>query len=1274
MGSRSNITLVGNPTQGENIGISSGATGVYVGKVDSTLQFKSICGAGTVSIITGTTTITISGTSGGGGSISDGKNGLSKSGTNIVLGGALTGDTTIILNGKIFNISGTTGTAMIVDGVSDIIALQSAGDAFIDVDGINDVINIASSGAVVFLSGTTLFLSGTTITLDSANIILYGAIMFGTIPNAGTCLNSVLVWDSGTGEVKIVPYVSGTTVNVPITGATNGLSVTDKQIKLGGSLTGDTLITAGGNDFAVCGINANLRILPSGGYLSGGTLELRHSGTKKITLDTLGFAIEGPSKFYSATEYDSDFSPFTALQIPDAQWVTGLTSAINVPVTGATNLGSGNGTIYTTTSNKKLQLKTLTGGTNVNLTCNGNYIIINANDVSGIEWSGSTANSIGTYIDANTICSQPNLTFDGTKLNITGNLYATSCVCSPIISGETIYASTCFCGTVNCAVDSDTLDGQHGSYYAIKANAITGATNLGSGNGTICAGISGNKIQLKSLSGGTNITLTCNGNYIGINTPTVSVPITGACNGLSVVNKNVVLGGTLTGHTLIDANSKDFCVGCARNIMLASTVGGYNVTLSGYNTYICGTNTLSICGQQLSVCDCAITPRGFRYSGNYRANFLCDSLVDAAYVTGKTSVINVPVTGATNLGSGNGIIYTTTSNKNLQLKTLSGGTNVTLTCNGNYIAINVADTEAAFGWSNLAKGSTVAGCGTQASGATLCNNTYYGVSAGTHTTSGSNNVGIGFSALHNNTIGNTNIAIGTSALLNNTGGTNNIAIGCEALCTNCCGGNNVANGYKALNSNTIGSYNFAVGCTALNSNISGCHNIAFGGQSLFSNNTASFNIALGYQTLLFNTVGNCNIAIGRQALTTNCSGSDNIAFGSSALHDNTTGSNNFAAGNTALNCNTTGCNNIAIGISALLYNKTTSNNIALGCQALYCNTGGTNNIAIGTCALCCNCNGIDNIALGSCALRNNTIGNCNIAVGCTTLTLNTTGCDNIAIGWSVLANNTTSSGNIGLGQRALNSNSTGSNNIAIGHQTLFSNTVSNNIAIGFQALRPNTTGTDNIGMGYFALRCNCIGSCNIAIGTQALWGNKSNNNIALGFCALSNITGGTNNIAIGFQALSFGACCGSYNIANGNQALYNNTLGCYNIANGYQALYNNRTGNCNVGIGTCTLFANSGGTNNIAIGRCAGFYETGSNKLYVANCASCSLIYGEFDNKRLVISGTTEIVNPVVSGACNYLYLGDKDTDGSWRFAVSGASMIIQRRVTGAYVTKQTIT
>jgi len=61
---------------------------------------------------------------------------------------------------------------------------------------------------------------------------------------------------------------------------------------------------------------------------------------------------------------------------------------------------------------------------------------------------------------------------------------------------------------------------------------------------------------------------------------------------------------------------------------------------------------------------------------------------DKILISGSTG--GGSVSGGANLGTGNGTIYTSLNSGNLQFKTLSGGTNVTLTCNGNYIAINAA--------------------------------------------------------------------------------------------------------------------------------------------------------------------------------------------------------------------------------------------------------------------------------------------------------------------------------------------------------------------------------------------------------------------------------------------------------------------------------------------------------------------------------------------------------------------------------------------------------
>ena len=153
-------------------------------------------------------------------------------------------------------------------------------------------------------------------------------------------------------------------------------------------------------------------------------------------------------------------------------------------ITGATNLGSGNGSICAGISGNKIELKTLSGGTNVTLTCNGNYIGINVvNDVD-LVWTGSTANGVGTYVDGNHICSQPNMTFDGSSLSVTGNVRASTYVCAPTISGSTKVCSPIIAGT-SC-VTSPTVCGTSSVLTPIVCASSCVRSPLISGQ-TVCA-------------------------------------------------------------------------------------------------------------------------------------------------------------------------------------------------------------------------------------------------------------------------------------------------------------------------------------------------------------------------------------------------------------------------------------------------------------------------------------------------------------------------------------------------------------------------------------------------------------------------------------------------------------------------------------------------------------------------------------------------------------------------------------------------------------------
>lgn len=125
----------------------------------------------------------------------------------------------------------------------------------------------------------------------------------------------------------VTSQVSGITANA-ITTANNGLTKVGQNVVLGGALTGNTTITAGSNQFNVCGTNSNIRLLSSSVNLSGDTIELRYNGLNKITLNSNGTGIDGPMVFAQCkASYLSNFAPFSARELPDAAWVTGLTSS-----------------------------------------------------------------------------------------------------------------------------------------------------------------------------------------------------------------------------------------------------------------------------------------------------------------------------------------------------------------------------------------------------------------------------------------------------------------------------------------------------------------------------------------------------------------------------------------------------------------------------------------------------------------------------------------------------------------------------------------------------------------------------------------------------------------------------------------------------------------------------------------------------------------------------------------------------------------------------------
>jgi hypothetical protein len=212
-------------------------------------------------------------TSGGTGTVSA-VNGLTKSGSSIGLGGNLSGDTTIKNYGHTLNIgsslvdyfstpAASTGTTNILHGqispLSSIsqftvqnIAGQAAVQGTVQFSNLASVLSLSSGTTTIGVNNTIgvtqffnrfTFTSGTTTFLNTkGNAIKYGADYSSkftprSIPDVG--------------------YVTGLTSSFSkaITGATNGLTVTGKRLKLGGTLTGrtdiDNSVTAGLGNFNI---------------------------------------------------------------------------------------------------------------------------------------------------------------------------------------------------------------------------------------------------------------------------------------------------------------------------------------------------------------------------------------------------------------------------------------------------------------------------------------------------------------------------------------------------------------------------------------------------------------------------------------------------------------------------------------------------------------------------------------------------------------------------------------------------------------------------------------------------------------------------------------------------------------------------------------------------------------------------------------------------------------------------------------------------------------
>jgi len=182
------------------------------------------------------------------------------------------------------------------------------------------------------------------------------------------------------------------------------------------------------------------------------------------------------------------------------------------------------------------------------------------------------------------------------------------------------------------------------------------------------------------------------------------------------------------------------------------------------------------------------------------------------------------------------------------------------------------------------------------------------------------------------------------------------------------------------------------------------------------------------------------------------------------------------------------------------------------------------------------------------------------------------------------------------------------------------------------------------------LGANTIGSFNTAEGDEALSQNTTGiDETAIGVIALQNNTTGLYNTASGFQALQTNTT-GDYDTGAGVNALWKNTTGRENTAIGFNVMLNNTTGSNNIGLGMNAGYYLTTGSDNIDIANHGAAAESNTIRIGTQGTQTAMYIAGIFDSSAsggAVEVSSTGKLGMVLSSARYKRDIHDMDTASS---------------------------
>lgn len=251
----------------------------------------------------------------------------------------------------------------------------------------------------------------------------------------------------------------------------------------------------------------------------------------------------------------------------------------------------------------------------------------------------------------------------------------------------------------------------------------------------------------------------------------------------------------------------------------------------------------------------------------------------------------------------------------------------------------------------------------------------------------------------------------------------------------------------------------------------------------------------------------------------------------------------------------------------------------------------------------------------------------------------TTGSSNTFFGGFSGRDNISGSYNTYLGGYAGYSAESGRHNIFIGYSTGANNSADNNVFIGNYTGNKNLTGYANLFLGGNSGAYNTTGSANVYLGNMAGYtGVDGQLNVFIGY-ETGREAAGSANVFVGAHAGY--ETQGENNTFVGTNAGRNTTTGYRNLYMGNSAGHSNISGIKNVYLGFHAGSTNTAGSGNVFLGYNAGYYETGSNKFYVANDFTNTLLYGDFTTRNLSVGA-------VVTSSYKLYVSGDAYATGVW--------------------------